>query len=387
MTLSLCDYDTHIVFVSRQTMPNYLPALDPNLGPNNMVLVRTSEMRDTAKSLSEALLNASPNLQIEYCDLDGSYDLLELSEKLESLIQDLKSRGLKPLFNITGGTKTMTIAAMIATENTSVPAFYLPLNSDEVIFVRELETVRLNTSISLKNYLMLYGFRMEIKPDALPYRIELKNLTKQLIETTSFRDAYPTINFLAAKAKGTLSVDLDEAGTISQAGNALLDQFESAGLLSIKAKKMLFAGESARFFVNGGWLEDFTAAEAINAFPEAKIHKNVKIIHVEGHKTKSNLAGTTNELDVAFVYKGKLCLIECKTLVENDKNNLDNPLYKLDSLSKAIGITVCPILVSYLPVSDKVLQRASTMNIAVIAGNDLKRLGERLKSIVRHKEF
>lgn len=387
MMITPADFNTHIVFVSQQTAPNYFPALDPGFAPSCMVLVTTPEMQATANSLTDALRNAAPRLSIERFDLENGYDLLQLADALEQLIADLKNRGLKPLFNITGGTKAMTIAAMIATENSDTPAFYLPLNADEVVFVRELQTVRLNTTTSLKSYLQLYGFRMEPQPESMPFREALKKLAESFVATASFRKVYPTINYLASKAAGSLDVHMDEAGALPDAAEALLDKLEEASLLTIRGKTIRFADEPSRFFVNGGWLEDLSAGEAIKAFPNARIFKNVKIVRVEGHKDQSLLEGSDNELDVVFMENGKLCILECKTLGDNDKNKLDNALYKLDALSQALGKTVCPILISYMPLRDADKQRAKDRNIGVIAGDDLKRLGERLKSIIRNREF
>lgn len=386
MTLNLENYNTQIVFVSEQTAPNYFPALDPQLEPKTIVLVITPKMRNPATSLAAALQNAAPALSIEYCNLDNEYDLLQISDTLERLIADLKNRGLKPLFNITGGTKAMTIAAMLATENNNVPAFYLPLNTDRIIFVRELEKLRLNTSTSLRNYLTLYGFQMETAREELAFRNDLKELAHTLVGTDSFRQCYPTINFLASKAQSCLQVKLDEVDRIPEAGNALLDKFEEAGLLHVRNRSVQFADEPSRFFVNGGWLEDLAAYEAGLAFPETKVHKNLKIVRVEGQK-KEDSTGADNELDVVFMLDGKLCFLECKTTGENGTQKKEDAIYKLDSLSQKFGKTVCPILVSYQPLREAERKRAEKLHIGIIDGDNLKRFGERLKAIIRKKEF
>lgn len=377
--------DTHIMFVSENNSPNLWPATDRKLKPSHVILVTTPEMKLKLGSLERALYSALPGVVIEHVDVPNGYDILMLAETLETLIIGLEKRGLRPLVNLTCGTKAMTLAAMTATETTNTPCLYLPINSDEVIFVRELETMKLDCAMQLKPYVSLYGYAMREEPKSLPFSQELRDLAEELARTDSFRKAYPAVNRLASEATETLAVSLDVLGSTSPAFNALLDRLEAVQLLTVNGRTVRFGNEAKRFFVNGGWLEDWAANAARRAFPGTKVLENARIDNIEGQNGKLDVKGMHNELDVVFWQNNQLVILECKTAGLGEEKRFDDVLYKLDSLGTRFGKTVRPVIVSYLSLTDAAVNRAKSYGIDIVAGKDVARLEERLKGLLREK--
>lgn len=377
--------DTHIMFVSEHNSPNLWPATDSKLTPSHAILVTTPEMKARAESLERALRMTVPGVAIEYVDVPNGYDILMLADTLEALIRGLRDRGLRPLFNLTCGTKAMTLAAMTATETTKIPCLYLPIDSHEMIFVRELETMKLDCAMQLKPYVSLYGFAMREEQKSLPFSQELRDLAEELARTDSFREVYPAVNRLASEATEKLAVSLDAIGPTSAAFDALLDRFEEVQLLTINGRTVRFGNEAKRFFVNGGWLEDWAANAARRAFPGTKVVENARIDYIEGQNGKVDVKGMHNELDVVFWQNDRLVILECKTSDLGEEKRFNDVIYKLSALGKLFGKTVRPVIVSYLPLPDAALNRAKSLRIEVVAGKDVWRLEERLKGLLREK--
>lgn len=385
MTILSERVDTHIMFVSEHNSPNLWPALDPKIAPSHAILVTTPEMKAKAESLERTLRWAVPGIAIEHVDVPDGYDILMLADTLENMIRDLKDRGLRPLFNLTCGTKAMTLAAMTATETTKTPCLYLPIDSHDVIFVRELETMRLDCAMQLKHYVSLYGYIMREEPKTLPFTQELRDLAEELARTESFRQTYPAVNRLASEAKDKLAVSLDLLGPRSAAFDALLDRLEAAQLLTLNGRTVRFGNEAKRFFVNGGWLEDWAANAARRAFPGAKVVENARIDYIEGQNGKIDVKGLQNELDVVLWQNDRLVILECKTSNLGDEKRFEDVTYKLSALGKLFGKTVVPVIVSYLPLTEAALNRAKTLRIEIVAGKDVARLEERLKGLLSEK--
>lgn len=374
-------FDTHVCLVSQEAAANLLPATEPSLEPKHVVLVASPEMKGKADHLGQALKESLPSVSIEMVEMTTAYDLTVMLEELFNLFDRLKNQGRKAVVNVTGGTKPMAIAALRSAECADFPCFYLELDRNVVHFLTdEHAIVHLSYAQKPKPYLLAYGFRLQkTPPSALPFTDKLKALAERLVKTPSFRSAYPSINALAAQASKDNSLSVSVQQALSAGAEALLDEFERCGLLAVHGKQIRFASEEARYFVNGGWLEELTADVARATFPNSKVVANAQIEQLVKQKTRSGEKIVRNELDVLFWANDNLCVIECKTSNLKDQGKSQNVIYKLSSFEPRLGKRLVPILVSYLPLDDYAISRARSDGIHVIAGDDLKRLSERLK--------
>lgn len=373
-------FDTHVCIVSQQAAANLLPAIEPALRPKHLILAVTPEMKSEAEWLQLALKESLPGIAVEKFEISSAYDLSGMIDSFLKLFVRLKDEGRTPLVNVTGGTKPMAIAALRCAECAELPSFYLELDRNVVTFLTgRHETVRLSSIPNLKAYLLAYGLRLQKAPPAkLPFTSALKALTERLLKTESFRSCYPEINYLAAQAAQSSALTA-ECAELTPAASALLDEFEQCGLLQVQGKRIRFASEEARFFVNGGWLEDLTAAIVQAEFPDSKVIPNAQVENLATQQSSSTDKTVRNELDTLFWANGNLCIIECKTSSLAPEGKSDGVIYKLSSIDRQLGKRLTPILISYLPLSDFARSRAKSAGIRVIAGGDLKRLAERIK--------
>jgi hypothetical protein len=121
-----------------------------------------------------------------------------------------------------------------------------------------------------------------------------------------------------------------------------------------------------------GWFEwqVFDAAQQLeNA---QSLTANLQIADADGNR---------NELDVAFLHRNCLCILECKTRrMDRQADDFHGPtadaIYKLEALRKTGGLRTKGILISFLPVNDHQKNRAQTAGITVIDQSGLPRLRE-----------
>ncbi len=124
---------TLLCLVSDQPVLNLLPALDPTLRPERVVLAVSSEMRSQARRLEVALKRHG--IPTELLPLENAFDLPDLSNRFIDFLA--AHEGIDLALNVTGGTKPMAIAAQEAFRMAGKPVFYVSVQSDRLYWLAE----------------------------------------------------------------------------------------------------------------------------------------------------------------------------------------------------------------------------------------------------------
>lgn len=373
---------THLCFVSQQAAANLLPLLDRDFAPKRVLLAVTPQMSEAARSLEEAIKLLPYPIECERVPLDDAYDVEKLEDLLLTFVEKL-DKGTA--VNLTGGTKLMSLVAQRAAQLAELDSFYLQHDTGEVLYfganVRGVRKIPLRFAKPLLPYLRAYGFRAEETKRGMPFTRELLTLSEELVRSDSLAKLVPTLNYLASVAKDTLSIDGKDVDR-DPALAALFDRLIDGGLLSIRGDKIRFTNEETRFFVNGGWLEEYVS-DVIRKLrlPGLLVETNLTVEYCEGHESKTNLSGTHNELDVPVWYRNRLFVFECKT-IDYGKNDANDALSKLGLLAKRLGSAVQAVLVTFVPLKEKDLQRAKDQKIRVLTRSDLRRGGEVFRALL-----
>lgn len=74
-------------------------------------------------------------------------------------------------------------------------------------------------------------------------------------------------------------------------------------------------------------------------------------------------------------------MFECKT-IDYGKNDANDALSKLGLLAKRLGSAVQAVLVTFVPLKEKDLQRAKDQKIKVLTRSDLRRGGEVFRALL-----
>lgn len=370
-------HDTHLCLVSAQATPNLLPVLDEAWRPRRVVLAATPDMQARAGWLRDVIRGRCPGVAVQVLPLPGAYDYAALSDAFLEFVGSADAAH-RPALNVTGGTKLMAVAAQEVFSAEKLPVFYVSVETDEVVVIGEkARSQPLTAPMRVREMLRAHGFEVEAQQRPVVTREQRDAAERVICHTGSHGRALGQLNRLAASepARRQLRATLGDAEGDSISLREILAEFESAGQLRRQDRELHFPSEAARVFVNGGWLEThaYQVVEGLRG-SEPRISDatmNLKIVHPDG--------ATRNEIDVAFLYRNTLHLIECKTAnLGTDGGTGDDKateaLYKLDALRKVGGLRTRAMVLDYrgaLSAHAANRDRARSAGIEIVAGRQL----------------
>ena len=378
-------YATHLCLVSAQATPNLLPVLDTAWRPKKVVLACSAPMKNAAVALRSVMQTKCPGLVVETLELPDAYDYAALSDTFLTFLADHDNEAIA--LNVTGGTKLMAVAAQEVFRSAGKPVFYVNVETDDVLVIGEKAASQpLRAKLKVHEMLRAHGYQVTTQEQPQVTR-ELRDLTARLIDhVASAGRALGTVNALARAARDEpgLRVDLSPAQTDSRSLADILALFADADLLRLSGSALIFKNEDARFFVNGGWLEShvFEALQSLRAQHDALSDVAMGVRVGFAGSTAKNQNNDKNEIDVAFLYRNTLHLIECKTanlalISKGEDSKATEALYKMESLLKLGGLRTRGMVVDYrgeLAKSEANQKRAAEAGIAIVSGAQLKDL-------------
>lgn len=380
---------TQICLVSQQAAANLLPALDPALKPEKIVLVVTAKMQRQAAHLTAVLTGNA--IKVDTLQLSNEQDVHQIENELLELAARLENDTVA--LNITGGTKLMSVAAQSVAQLSGWNMFYIDADTDRAIWLGQDKTPPhpLQEQLKLRNYLRSYGFELPHKPDRSNASAAQEQLTQTLVQQVgSLENSISVLNALAqdAESRRALSVPMNDWQRDSRSLDVLLRYFEDAHVLTVADGRIQFASEAARDFVKGGWLE-LHAIQAVHQVT-GPLGIRDKALGLEVIEAATQ---TRNELDIAFMARNRLFVIECKTArIDRPQGQGDraappkanDTLFKLAENCRRIGgLGTRGMLVSYRKLYEPELKLARALGIEVVAGADIARLPEKLKHWVQ----
>lgn len=375
-------FDTHICLISKQATPNLVPVLAEDIRPKEVVMLVTPEMADAADTLATVLVRHQ--IKVTRLPVADAYDMNAIQNNL--LDELIKREGQSVALNATGGTKTMAMAAQAAFQTADFPVFYFRPENNQMLFLdRNAEPQVLSPRLTLSDYLGAHGYAV------IGHQSQLTANTAELTDTLaknvgSFADAIGQLNRLANEAERKNSLEIDDKGNANF--ERLVDWFIDAGLMIRKGKLLVFRDENARFYANGGWLEEhvFRILRHIGKVQDKAM--SLEVVHGEAPSPKLSTKmqnerkrGRNNEIDVAVLANNRLYLIECKTrnFEKSDGKLGADALYKLDSLTALGGLNTQGMLISYRPLDDASKNRAKDLRIKTIEAHQLPGLENQLR--------
>ena len=369
--------DTHLMLVSEQAAPNLLPALDPVMKPKEAVLLVSQKMIARAQALQAVLQEAG--IKTHTVPLPDEHDM----SALESTLMDMATQreGQSIALNVTGGNKLMALAAQAVAQAAGWPAFYVDVDTDQVVWIDKTRPNQaLTQQLRLRHYLRGYGVTLKegvVRPQPNPAWHTL--MTDLVLNVGSLSEPIGQLNYLAQEAKSSLRAPLNARQLDSRSLEALLRKFEQARLLQVKGSSLQFPNESARAFANGGWIEHHVYQTVSQVTGPLAIRDKAANLQVQ------DMSGQPNEMDVAFLARNRLFVIECKTARMDNPEDLkaNDTLYKLSENCRRIGgLGTRGMLATYRPLREPELRLATALQIEVVAGAALARLDEKIKQWV-----
>lgn len=371
----------HVCLVSAQAAPNLLPALDPDMKPVEAILLVSAKMKARADALEKVL--AQTGVKTQRIELPNEHDF----DALEAILLDLATErsGQSIALNVTGGTKLMALAAQSIANEAGWSVFYVDADTDEVIWLGKHAAPRrkLTEQLRLRHYLMGYGFDLangieRPQPSALHNDL----LDTLLLQIGSLEQPLSQINWLAqsAESAGKLNVTLNTQQQDSRSLEALFRNFEHAGVLHIQGEQLIFTDAAQLAFAKGGWLEHHIFRSVSRLTGELAIRDKAANLEV------TDATGVRNELDVAFMARNRLFVIECKTarMDKPEAPKANDTLFKLSEICKRVGgLGTRGMLASYRPLRKPEKKLARALNIELVCGSELTKLDAHLRDWIQ----
>ena len=372
-------FDTHVCLVSAQATPNLLALLDERWRPRRVVLACSAQMQRAAASLKAVLKAKGNGIAVDLLELPDAYAYDALSEAFLDFLARNDADDIA--LNVTGGTKLMAVAAQEVFRANGKPVFYVNVESDEVIIIGEgARSQPLQAKLRVHELLEAHGYDVT-RSEQPQVHAGLRDLGARVIDRVAVAgQALGWLNSLAREARHApgLRIEMNDAQADSISFGDVVGLFQEAGQLRRGGRELVFTDEAARFYVNGGWLE-LHAFETLQSMRSSHplmndVAMNLQVRHPNGK--------TANEIDVAFLYRNTLHLIECKTANlthagVGDDDRATEAIYKLETLLKLGGLRTRGMIIDYrgsLSRSPKNLERARALNIEVVAGSALRNL-------------
>lgn len=377
-------YTTHLCLVSAQATPNLLPLLDEAWRPSRVVLACSAQMKDAAQALRAVIQTKGGGITIEMLHLQDAYDYDKLTDDFLNYLSVHENEDVA--LNVTGGTKLMAVAAQEVFSKLGKAVFYVNVETDEILTLGQKSSSQpLRTKLKVHEMLTAHGYTVttQVAPQTSG---ALRDLTARLIDhVASAGRALGTFNALARIARDHyLRVELNPNQQDSRALNDIVALFEEAGLLKTQGNTLVFKNEEARFFANGGWLEAhvFEVLQSLRSQHDGLSDVALGVRVGFAGSAGRNQNNDKNEIDVAFLYRNTLHLIECKTanlaqVGTGEDNKATEALYKMESLLKLGGLRTKGMVVDYrgeFAKSEANQKRAKEAHIAIVSGSKLKDL-------------
>lgn len=362
-----------------------------------MHLLVTGVMRQRSKDsiLGEALKRKGCKVEFYHLEDESPSLVFEtlcaIDEKLE------KSAAV----NVTCGTKPMALTAVEwATLNERRPfVFYVDTSNGKIRHMAgNFENYDLALKLRIPDLLLAGSGHMILerrKEDPSPERVEvLKELLKLFL-----RDHKALIQFnqCAARAEFRWNMPEEQINYVpfpETPTDRFFDALEIAqvlGMLTYDNKYVVFSSEGARFWCNGGWLEEYTHSVLANLRRRQLVDDYGSNLKLDFTAKVSGVGKDEpqNEIDAAFARDNSLYLIECKTSIMHKRkgafSKATDAIYKLSSLRRGLGGAFGKgMIVSVFQPGEVDLFRAKELGLKVVHGSKVQGLEGEIVQWIEH---
>lgn len=145
-------FDTHVCIVSAQPLPNYLPAVSPQIGREKIVLLESPSMQTQADILEAAL--SKQKRHVTRYRIDDKSNLALFRSQVEQILAAHPNAAL----NATGGLKTMSLIAYEVFRAANRPVFYSE-RDNRIIWLNPIENAqqKILGVLNIDDYLATFG--------------------------------------------------------------------------------------------------------------------------------------------------------------------------------------------------------------------------------------
>lgn len=358
-----------VSLVSKQTIPN-VTFIKANPSVIKLVFITTEKMEEKEKTnwiLKSTGASGGERIIVPEGSISGIKN--KLSESFSFNEND------EILVNLTGGNKNMFLASyeffkeQNLQKQNNIKMYYLNegSNSFNMIFPSEQRECVDGGYCNLKEYLTAYSIGEKAR--MLPLQEFEK--TREFYENTfeSEKNGIHALHEIVndKQYKGKLKEKLKHKDFLNT-----LSANQAVGNLFNKTFGGIEFSEQKIKYLRGGWFEEY-----VYFIIKRGLGLDNEQIYLGLSIKDESLPGKTanNEIDVIFIYKNKINIIECKTGYKDEKGKsiLQDVLYKQSALQKSFGLTAKSFLFlpNALSGSESQKERAQVYNIGIIDDKEM----------------
>lgn len=364
--------DVHLCLISANITPNLTPLLNSEIRPQHVVLMYAADELPWLEGFMRLVAT-----------LDGmtvSCRLLSDASGGEAVRADVlsvlaKHEGQTVALNASGGSRLVSLVAAQVFQGLNKPVFYVDAYTDQLVSVHphDVQVYSLQQRVEVQQYLAASGYDVEEKEVATLTSAQRAFAQELLANIRHYSGSLAILNWLAASAgSGLQSKPIESWHMSSPAFIGLLDRLRDVGLALVNRNCLVFPGEPEKFFVNGGWLQDYVAL----IMAELK-GRSAAVQSFEQALRVSKEGGQRSDIDSVFMVNNRVHLIEChaKKFKKGNVKNGAEAVHRLDEL-KNLGedLQAETVLLSYCPLRDLDVRRMQLMGIKVLQEKQLQNL-------------
>jgi len=377
-----------VCLVNSEPTLNLTPLFDSSIMPTKVILIFSSEFETYANTIAQAV--RPRGIKVEVLKLIDANDIdktqSQLIELLDSKRDELELDQIA--LNVSGGSRPVCIAAYEVFRAYEIPIFYVHAKTDHLVwmFPSAKQNFDLEDNIKIETLLAAHGTETENSLNRSSIsKIRLEFCDHLIVNIRKFSTPLKTLNWLASSAERTLTTRIEAGHRAIDGMSALLAALVKMEIIQDRGNQLEFKSEADRFFVNGGWLEEFV----FNRVSKIKIEKGklqdcARSVTVNREQRNQKVK---NEIDVVFMADNTLHLIECKARSwqgEQGSKGGVAAVYKLDTLTEVLGgLHAKGMIVSYHRFSNADRRRAADLGITICDYEGLANLNSVLTAWIK----
>lgn len=372
---------THICLLDENPISVLTPLLDPDIQSDRVIFAIKPNQEETVLRLEKVV--KPRGIAVSSWILPDSTNtgdiLLSFHELISTELEVNPSEQL--VLNTSCGSRHYVLAAFEVAKDYDLHCFVVEPKLDELywLYPEERENSALAEKLKLSDYLTALDSEVKEVANNGVVSLDVRTLgAKWCSEPDYYSSALGVLNYLAFTADNNYltSAKLTSQQLENVALNELIDDLMTIGYVQCENDKLVFKNDNARFFANGGWLEEYVYGTILSL---KKVISTLQDV-AQGAEVVRDVGKHTvnNELDVAALANNKLHIIECKTK-KFEKGEGNNVIYKLDSLADLLGgLHGRAMLISFKEIRVAEQYRAQELDIKFIGPHELPNLSAHL---------
>lgn len=315
------------------------------------------EVIEPARLLQSAISDFSEGITVPTeCIYENAFSLAAWTKHMRAVVKSASSEGLQVVYNLTGGTKIMSIGGLTGGRNmpTLVYVSGAPLRTEFLVNDQQIEAPRAG-ELSLRQYLSLYGVKEDLadRKQRNEQAILFRHHRSQILTFADLMSRAAVFSRLLRNATDRLfqknyvsgePTDIFVRGDIGDVPNGLfeallkLNGIPGFSFNETPEMSLNVTNERAARFLRGGWLE---AALFLSIETECAGRNDVEVANNVAIRFASAPEQTgvrdIGELDVAVMVRSQLHIVEAKTggfSAKASRENAEQSIAQIDVLKR-----------------------------------------------------